>query len=96
MIGRLVPGPAQRRLGYEDAIGWLVDHRPPGRAAARGAILRTALPGGGTEIVQVFLDAQHQLVCAPNGTPHGRRLVVRELDEELTEALGGARLLIVN
>jgi hypothetical protein len=72
MIGWLVPGPSQRRLSYEDAIGWFVDHRPPGQAAARGAILRTALPDGGTEIVQVFLDAQHQLVCAPNGTPHGR------------------------
>jgi hypothetical protein len=96
MIGRLVSGPPQRRLGYEDAIGWFVDHRPPRQAAAQGAILRTALPDGGTEIVQVFLDAQHQLVCASNGTPHGRRFVVKELGEELIEAFGGTRLLIVN
>lgn len=96
MIGRLVLGPPQRRLSYEDAIGWFVDHRPPRHAAARGAILRTALPDGGTEIIQVFLDAQHQLVCASNGTPRGRRFVVKELGEELTEAFGGTRLLIVN
>lgn len=96
MIGRLLPGPPQRRLSYEDAIGWFVDHRPPRQVAARGAILRKALPDGGTEIVQVFLDAQHQLVCASNGTPHGRRFLVKELGEELTEAFGGTRLLIVN
>jgi hypothetical protein len=96
LITRLVPGPPQRRLSYEDAIGWFVDHRPPGHAAARGAILRTMLPDGSTEIVQVFLDDQQQLACASNGTPHGRRFVVRELGEELTEAFSGARLLIVN
>ncbi|HEX2743327.1 MAG TPA: hypothetical protein VHN16_02855 [Streptosporangiaceae bacterium] len=95
MIGRLLSDPPQRRLSYEDAIGWFVDHRPPGQAT-RGAILRTALPDGGAEIVQVFLDAQHQLVCAPDGTPQGRRFVVKELGEELTEAFGGTRLLIVN
>jgi hypothetical protein len=96
MIGRLVPSPPQRRLSYEDAIGWFIDHRPPRHAAARGAILRTALPDGGTEIVQFFLDAQNQPVCASNGTPHARRFVVRELDEELTEAFGRTRLLIIN
>jgi hypothetical protein len=96
VIGRLIPGPPQRRLSYEDAIGWFVEHRPPRHAAARGAILRSPLPDGGTEIVQIFLDDRHQLVCGPNGTPHGRRFVVNELGEELTEAFGGTRLLIVN
>lgn len=96
VIGRLIPDPPRRRLSYEDAIGWFVDHRPPRQSAARGAILRTPLPDGGTEIVQVFLDARHQLVCDPNGTPHGRRFVVKELGEELTEAFRGTRLLIVN
>ena len=96
VVGRLVPGPPQRRLSYEDAIGWFVDHRPPRHAAAQGAILRSPLPDGGTEIVQVFLDARHQLLCTPNGTPHGRRFVVKELGEELTEAFGSTRLLIVN
>jgi hypothetical protein len=96
VIGRLIPGPPQRRLSYEDAIGWFVDHRPPRHEAALGAILRTPLPNGGTEIVQVFLDDRHQLVCDPNGTPHGRRFVVKELAEELTEAFRGTRLLIVN
>jgi hypothetical protein len=96
MLGRLVPDPAERRLSYEDAIGWFVDHRPPGQAAVRGAILRTPLPDGGAEIVQVFLDAEGQLVCAPDGTPHGRRFVVNELGEELAETFGETRLLIVN
>jgi hypothetical protein len=96
VIGRLVLGSPQRDLSYEDAIGWFVDHPPPGQAAARGAILRTALLDGSIEIVQIFLDARHQLVCSSNGTPYGRRFVVRELGEELAEAFGGARLLIVN
>ena len=96
MIGRLVPSPPQRRLSYEDAIGWFIDHRPPRHAAARGAILRTALPDGDTEIVQFFLDVQNQPVCASNGTLHARRFVVRELDEELTEVFGRTRLLIIN
>lgn len=96
MIGRLVPGPPQRQLSYEDAIGWFIDHRPSRHAAARGAILRTPLPDRGTEIVQFFLDAKNQPVCASNGTPYARRFVVTELGEELAEAFGGTRLLVVN
>lgn len=96
MVSRLAPGPPQRRLSYADAIGWFVDHRPPGPAAAQGAIIRTDLPDGGTEVVQVFLDARQQLACAASGTPYGRRLVVSALDQELAEAFGETRLLIVN
>ncbi|MEU9887662.1 hypothetical protein [Sphaerisporangium sp. NPDC051011] len=91
VIGQLIPDSSQRRLSYEDAIGWFVDHRPPQQSAAQGAILRTPCLTEEPR-VQDFLDARHQLVCDPNGTPHGRRFVVKELGEELTEAFRGTRL----
>jgi hypothetical protein len=90
----LSPTASQRRLGYEDAIGWFVDNRPE-NTARRGALLRTEMPDGRTEIVQVFLDADNQMVQAADGGLLGRRIVVYELDDELAETFGNARLVIV-
>ncbi|MEW9552366.1 hypothetical protein [Nonomuraea sp. NPDC050783] len=94
--GISLPPHPDRRLGYAEAIGWFVAHRPPGNAAARGGILRTPRPQGGTEVTLMFLDSAGELVCAPDGTPCATRLLVDEFDEELTDAFGDTPLLIIN
>jgi hypothetical protein len=96
LIGRVILGPPQRRLSYEETIGWFVDHRPPNNAAAHGAVLRTAQSDGRTEIVQLFLDAEGKPLCTDDGALYGRRFVVDELGQELTERFGGTRLLMVH
>jgi hypothetical protein len=96
LISRILLGPPQQRLSYEDAIGWFLDHRPANGKVALGAVLRTMLTGGRTEIVQVFLDDGGHPVCTSDGIPYGRRFLVDELDEELAMKFGQSRLLIVH
>lgn len=84
-----------RRLGYQDAIAWFIENRPPGTVAKRGAILRTKLATGRMEVVQLFLDERWTIVCDKKNVAIARCFLAEGLDDELDRAFGGADLLIV-
>lgn len=82
------------KLSYDAAIQYLVNNRPDVSNVAKGAILRQPHERG-YSITQVFLDNKNQLVCMSSGRPYGRRLIVQQLDPELTEAFDNEDLIIV-
>jgi hypothetical protein len=94
--GISLPQHRQRRLGYAEAIGWLVTNRPAGSVAARSAVLRAPRPRGGIEITLVYLDASGAVISDKDERPFARKFIVDELDEELDDAFGGTSLLIVS
>jgi hypothetical protein len=94
--GISLPQHRQRRLGYAEAIGWLVTNRPAGGVAARSAVLRAPRSRGGIEITLVYLDAAGAVISGQDDKPLARKFIVDELDEELDDAFGGTSLLIVS
>ncbi len=46
-------------------------------------------------MAQVFFDRNNQLVFRSDGTPYGRQLVAKKLDQKLSETFGNNELLIV-
>ena len=83
---------ALKELTYDSAIEYFVNNRPPGNI--KGAILRK-IEDRGQIIIQVFLDKKNKLVCMPNGKPYGRKMLVQELDSDLSEAFDDEDLIIV-
>jgi len=81
-------------MTYSDAMKYFVLSKPPETSFKRAAILIQPHPQGRL-LLQVFLDDRDDLVCKPDGSPYGRRLIVTALDEELRSAFGDKQLLIV-
>jgi hypothetical protein len=81
-------------MSYEDAMGFFLDARPSDPRVVRGAMILQDHPQGRL-LVQVFLDGNNDLVSDATGKPFGRRIIVRQLDEELTATFGGTRLVMV-
>lgn len=81
-------------MKYDDAIRYFVTDRPKDPKVKKGAMLRQRHRRG-QQFVQMFLDKNNQMVCQPNGTPYGRKLVVKQFDEELCEAFDDQDLIIV-
>ncbi len=73
---------------------YFVANRPSDERVQKGAMLRYFHPLGQV-FIQVFLDGNNMPVCKPDGSPYGRRLVVRKLDSELCNAFGNEQLVIV-
>jgi len=69
-------------LTFGDVVGYFTDERPGDPRITSGALL------------SVFLDDADRVCRDPSGTPYGRRVVARRLDDELTDYLGGGALLI--
>lgn len=81
-------------ITYEDTIKYFITERPNDPKIRKGAILRQPHPQG-YHLAQVYLDKNNQVVLSSNGVPYGRQLVTRELDDELLEAFGSKKLIIV-
>ncbi len=81
-------------MTYSEAMKYFVTAKPPESSFKRAAILIQPHPQGRL-FLQVFLDAQDDLVCKPDGGPYGRRLIVKAFDDELQKAFGDKDLLIV-
>ncbi len=80
-------------LTFGDVVGYFTDERPGDPRIISGALLSADHPKG-REVFQVFLDATDRVCSDPSGTPYGRRVIARRLDDELTDYLGGGALLI--
>jgi len=81
-------------MTYEQAMRYFVEERPRDSRVKKGAIIRKTHPLG-YSLMQVFLDANNDLVMRPDGKPYGRQLVAKRLDEELIEFFGNKDMLIV-
>lgn len=80
-------------LTLADVTGYFASERPPGPAVKAAALLFAPHPSG-RQVFQVFLDEADRVYADPSGTPYGRRIIARRLDEELLGYLGGGELLI--
>ena len=80
-------------MTYEDAIKYFVNQRPSDSRVKKAAMLKES-HSKGQLITQIFLDTNNELVCRSNGEPYGRKLIVKRLDDELTEAFAGKNLII--
>lgn len=78
---------------YREAVEYFVNARPSDPAVRRGALL--VLPHDrGQLVLLVFLNESNDLLPDNTGKTYGRRVVSKELDEELAAALAGKSLLI--
>lgn len=81
-------------MTYGEAIEYFVNHSPPDLKVSKGIMLRQPHTKG-FMFVQVFLDEKNNLLSKLNGSPYGRRLIVKQFDEELTEHFSDKDLIVV-
>jgi|GEM_PF-4595279 len=81
-------------LTYVDAITYFVHEKPDDKRIVKGCILIRDHKAGMLTI-WTYLDDNNELLCGGNGVPYGRELIVKSIDDELKEALGDSKLLIV-
>jgi hypothetical protein len=80
-------------LTLADVTSYFASERPQGPDIKATALLFAPHPSG-RQVFQVFLDEADRLCADASGTPYGRRIIARRLDEELLGYLGGGELLI--
>ena len=80
-------------LTFGDVVGYFTDEHPGDPRITSGALLSAEHPKG-HQVFQVFLDDADQVCSDPSGTPYGRRVIARRLDDELTDYFGGGALLV--
>ena len=80
-------------LTLADVTGYFASERPKGPAVKAAALLFAPHPSG-RQVFHVFLDEADRVYADPSGTPYGRRIIARRLDDELLGYLGGGELLI--
>ncbi len=81
-----------RVVSYADIVGWLREQR--GAGARGGAAIREVGADGLVVVTVVALDAQECLLVGADGRPLAVELVAPALDEELTQAFGGASVVL--
>ena len=81
-------------LTYTDAIKYFVNCKPDDTAIIKGSIYIEYVS---KYILTVwsFLDVNDNVVHDKYNKPYGRRLFVKQLDEELKDAFGENKLLII-
>jgi hypothetical protein len=80
-------------LTLREVTTYFAGQRPGDPRVRAGALLAAPDPGG-RQVFQVFLDAADRLCADASGAPYGRRILVRRLDDDLLDYLGGGNLLI--
>ena len=84
-------------MTYREVVEFFVTERPRFPEIQKGAILRQKHPKkqGLFVVYQVFLDGKSELVCRQdNGIPFGRKVLVKNFDEELSDSFQNKDLLI--
>ncbi len=83
-------------VSYEDCINYFVANEPP--EFSRAAILLQKIgffPFTRYQIIQVYLDANDEVVLDARGRACGRAFSAYSLDDELKHAFGRHKVLIV-
>ncbi len=79
---------------YKEVIQYFITDRPSNPSVKKGAIIRQPHQEG-QELIQIFLDRNNEIVSASNKRPYGRKLVAKQLDDELKDSFGNKNLIIV-
>lgn len=80
-------------LTLADVTRYFARERPKDPAVKAAALLSVAHPDG-RRILHVFLDEADRVCADASGTPYGRQVIARRLDDELLGYFGGGDLLI--
>lgn len=80
-------------LTLADATGYFAGQRPADPRVRASALMYAAHPRGNL-VFQIFLDEADRVCADASGTPYGRQVIARRLDDELLDYLGGGHLLI--
>ena len=81
-------------MTYDSAIKYFVTERPSDPKVKKGAILRQE-HSQGYLLTQVFLDGDNEVVYGSDRIPYGRRVVAKEIDEELDDSFGKTNLIVI-
>lgn len=83
-------------ITHKEVVEYFVNERPSFPITNKGAILRQKYPKKLDLFVvyQIFLDEHNELVCQPNGIPFGRKVLVRNFDEQMLEFFQDKDLII--
>lgn len=82
------------RMTYASAIGYFVMDTLPDPRIKR-AVMMLKPHFRGYVFIQAFLDEHNNPVLRPDGNMYGRQLLVRDLDEELSELFSGNDYVLV-
>lgn len=82
------------KMTYEEAIKYFIQQRPDDDQVSKGVILRES-NSKGYLFIQAFLDDENNVVKKKSGMPFGRKLIVREFDEELSESFSDKDMILV-
>lgn len=83
-------------MTYKEAIGYFVTDKPADPRVQKGAMIQQPDPQRqGIIFTQVFLDESNHPVVRFDGVPYGRKLLVRQLDQELRDAFGSKQVVFV-
>jgi hypothetical protein len=95
-IVKLLPlGPTHvELLTYVKVVEFFATKRPADPAGLRGALLLEEHERG-KQCTYLFLTPADEPLLGAKGAPRGRRFTCSQIDQELLEALGGYRVLLV-
>ena len=82
------------RFTYEDMIKYFVQFRPKA-SYVKGIFLLAEQRAGKIIAYQFFVDQDDNIIDKGNNELHGRKLFLKEMDQELLNVLGGSDILIV-
>lgn len=82
------------RFRYEDMIKYFVQFRPKG-GYVKGIFLLAEQRAGKMIAYQFFVDQDDNIIDKGNNALDGRKLFLKEMDQELLNVLGGSDVLIV-
>lgn len=80
-------------LSYGAAVKYFVTDRPADERIARGALLRHQVADGSL-VVWLFLDGENKPLADAKGKIYGRKLLVKSLDDELTDCFSNNEILV--
>ena len=84
----------QTLVNFDQLMTFFETDRPADFTVHKGVIIRKE-DVEGQILGQVFLDQHNRIVCRKDGTPYGRQLVTKHLDQKLTQTFDGRELIFV-
>ncbi|MBD2169412.1 hypothetical protein H6G04_34180 [Calothrix membranacea FACHB-236] len=83
-------------INYDELLNYFKLEKPSDKRIQKGVIIRQSYHQGGLLVAQLFLDKNNQIVLRSDGTPYGKKLLVKRLDKKLDDSFGTCDLILVN
>lgn len=82
------------RVTFDTTIGYFESDRPSNPVPTKGVMI-CQKHREGYQLAQLFLDENNQLIVRRDGSPYGRQLVARELDDKLWDSFDKTSSVLV-